>query len=48
MTKARIQPFFRANNIDLRYYDGIGVFPRSVTDRDKASFLFSNLFCLLW
>ena len=33
MTKARIQPFCRANNINLRYYDGERVFPRSVTDK---------------
>ena len=39
MTKARIQPFCRANNIILGYYDGDGVFPRSVTNRDSASYL---------
>ena len=36
MTKARIQLFCRANNINLRYFDGIRVFPRKVTERNKA------------
>ena len=48
MTKARIQPFCRAKNSNLGYYDGLRVFPRSFTVRDKASFLDSNHFCLIW
>ena len=48
MTKARIQPFCRANNISLGYWDGERVFPRSVTNRDNALFLFDNHFCLIW
>ena len=48
MTKARIQPFCRANNINLGYWDGERVFPRSVTNRDSALFLFNNHFCLIW
>ena len=48
MTKPRIQPFCRANNINLGYYDGIKIFPRSVTDRNNALFLFDNHFCLIW
>ena len=44
MTKARIQPFCRANNINLGYWDGERVFPRSVTNRDNALFLFNNHF----
>ena len=48
MTKARIQPFCRANNINLGYWDGERVFPRSVTNRDSASFLFNNHFCVIW
>ena len=39
MTKARIQPFCRAKNVNLGYYDGTRVFPRSVTDRINALFL---------
>ena len=48
MTKVRIQQFCRANNINTGYFDGIGVFARSVTDRKKALFLHNNHFCLLW
>ena len=47
MTKARIQPLCRANNIILGCYDGLRVFSRSVTDRDNALFLYNNHFCLI-
>ena len=33
---------------NLGYYDGIRVFPRSVTHRKSAMFLHSNQFCLIW
>ena len=39
MTKARIQPFCRASNINLGYYNDDRVFPRSVTNRDSALYL---------
>ena len=48
MTKARILPFCRANNTNLGYWDGIRVFPRSVTNRDSVLFLYNNHFCLIW
>ena len=48
MTKARIQPFCRSNNINLGYFDGIRFFPRSDTDRDNALFLYNNHICLRW
>ena len=48
MTKARIQPFCRANNINLGYFDGEKVFPRSVTNRDSALYLYNYHFCLIW
>ena len=48
MTKARIQPFCRANNINLGYFDGDGVYPRSVTNRNSALFIYNNHFCLIW
>ena len=41
MTKARFQPFCRANKINLGYYDGERVFPRSVTDRNNAFYLYN-------
>ena len=48
MTKARIRPFWRANIINLGYYNGDSVFPRSVTTRDNALYLYNNHFCLIW
>ena len=48
MTMARIQPFCRANNINLGYYNNDRVFPRSVTIRDSALYLYNNHFCLIW
>ena len=48
MTKARIQPFCRANNINIGYLDGEGIYPRSVTNRDSALYLYNNHFCLIW
>ena len=48
MTKARIQPIFRANYINLGYFDGERVFPRSVRDRNNALFLYNNHFSLIW
>ena len=47
MTKARIQPYCRANIINSGYFDGTRVFPRSGTDRDNALFLYNNHFCLI-
>ena len=44
MTKARIQPFCRANNINLGYYNNDRVFPRTVTNRDTALYLYTNHF----
>ena len=48
MTKARIQPFCKSNNIDLGYYNDDRVFPRTVTNRDRALYLYNNHFCLIW
>ena len=48
MTKARIQPFCRANKIILGYWDGERIFPRTVTNRDSALYLYNNHFCLIW
>ena len=48
LTMARIQPFCRANNIILGYYNNDRVFPRSVTNRDSALFLYNNHFCVIW
>ena len=48
MTKTRIQPFCRANNINLGYYNEDRVFPRSVLNRDSALYLYIDHFCLIW
>ena len=48
MTKARIQPFCKASNINLGYYDSERVFPRSVTDTKNALLLYKKHFCLIW
>ena len=48
MTKARIQPFFRAINLNLGYYDGERVFSRSFTERNIVLFLFNIHFCSIW
>ena len=45
---ARIQPFCRADNINLGYFDGNGVYPRLVTNKDSALYLYNNHFCLIW
>ena len=46
MTKARNPPFCRGNNINLGYWDGERIYPRTVTNRDYNSskyFLFCHL-----
>ena len=48
MTKARIQLFCRANNINLVHFDGIRGYLGSVTEKYKALYLHSNHFCLIW
>ena len=48
MTKAGIQPFCRANNIIIGFFDGTRVFPRTVTDRNNALYLYNNHFSLIW
>ena len=50
MTMARIQPFCKANNIDLGYYNNNNnrVYPSSVTNRNSALYLYNNHFCLIW
>ena len=48
MTMARIQPFCRAHNINLGYYNNDRVFPRTVTNRDSTLYFYNNHFCLIW
>ena len=48
MTMVRIQPCLRKMGIDLGYYNGERIFPRTVTDKKIALYLYNNHFCLLW
>ena len=48
MTMARIQPCLKKLGIDLGYYNGERVFPRTVKNRDSALYLYNNHFCLIW
>ena len=48
MTSARIQPFGREYNINIGYYDGFRVYPRSITHRDIALKIHENHFYLMW
>ena len=48
MTMARIQPCLRKMGINLGYYNGERVFPRTVTNRDSALYFYINHFCLIW
>ena len=48
MTAGRIQPFCRANNINLGCYNNNRVFPISVTNRDSALYFYNNHFFLIW
>ena len=48
MTKTRIQPFCRINNICLGYFDRNRVFPRMVTEKNKALYLHKSHFFLIW
>ena len=48
MTETRIQKICRTNSINLGFFDGTRVFPRSVTSRDSALFLHKYHFCLIW
>ena len=48
LNMARIQPFCRANNINLGYYNNDRVFPSTVKNRDTALYLYNYHFCLIW
>ena len=47
INKARIKQFCRANIIILGHYIENRVFPRSVTNRDSALYLYNNHFCFI-
>ena len=43
-----IQPFCRKRNINIGYFNGKGVWPRTITEKYIASKIRKNLFCLIW
>ena len=45
---ARIQPCLKKLGVNLGYYNGDKVFPRTVTNRNIALFLVNIQFCLIW
>ena len=45
---ARIQPCLKRLGTDLGYFNDERVFPRTVTNRDSALYLYNNHFCLIW
>ena len=48
MTKAGIELFYIAEKISIGYFNGKEVYPRSVTERNKALFSHNNHFFLIW
>ena len=48
MTTARIQPFCKKYNINIGYFNGKEIWPRTVTQRDTALKTHNNHFCLIW
>ena len=50
MTKARVQPFCKKYNINIGCYDNNSrkILPLSVTERNKALYLYNHHFCLIW
>ena len=45
---AHIQPCFRKLGIDLGYYNGKEVYPRTINKRNIGLNLHNNHFCLIW
>ena len=48
MTLARIQPFVKKYEIDLGYFNGKEVWPRTVKERKRCLYLHNNQFCCIW
>ena len=45
---ARIQPCLRNLGNNHGYYDGKGIWPRNIPERNNALSLHNNHFCLIW
>ena len=48
MTTARIQPLCKKYNINIGYFNGKEIWPRTVTQRNTALKVHINHFCLIW
>ena len=48
MTLARIQPFVKQYGIEIGYFNGKEVMPRSGKERRKCLYLQNNHFCCIW
>ena len=48
MTMARIQPGFRKLGVNLGYYNGKEIWPRTITERNLSLKFHNNHFCLIW
>ena len=48
MTLGRIQHCLKKLGIDLSHFNGDRVFPRTVTNRDIALYIYNNHFSLIW
>ena len=48
MTSARIQPFFRKQDMNKSYYDGFILRPRNITKINIPLKMNKNNFCLIW
>ena len=48
MTSAGIEAFCGKYNINIGYYDEFRVYPRNITQRELASKIHNNHFCLIW
>ena len=48
MTVALIQTCLRNLGVNHGYYNGKEIYPRTITNRNIVSFLYNNLFCLIW
>ena len=48
MTLARTQPFAKKYGIEIGYFNGKEVMPRSVKERKKCLYLHNKHFCCIW
>ena len=48
MTMARYQPSLKILGIELGYYNGKEIYPRTICTWDVGLYLYTNHFCLIW